>query len=81
MYVCMSVHTCVCMCMYCVYIMCVGEELVSSGGLGEGQGWGKPHTVKPVLSDHVWAHKEWSLYGGGLLKEVKMNKILPFGHD
>ena len=26
-----------------------------------------PHTVKPVLSDHVWALKKWSLNTGGLL--------------
>ena len=32
------------------------------------------NTVKPVLSDLVWAHKKWSLYEGGLLKEVKMNR-------
>ena len=26
-----------------------------------------PHTVKPVLIDHVWALKKWSLNTGGLL--------------
>ena len=31
-------------------------------------------TVKSILSNHVLAHKKWSLYRGGLLKEVKMNK-------
>ena len=29
-------------------------------------------TVKPVLSDHAWAPKKWSLNRGGLLIEVKM---------
>jgi hypothetical protein len=31
------------------------------------------HTVKPALSDHVWAKKNWSLNGGGLLIEVEMH--------
>ena len=30
-------------------------------------------TVKPVLSDHAWAKKRWSLNRGGLLIEVKMH--------
>ena len=30
-------------------------------------------TVKPVLSDHAWAKKKWSLNRGGLLIEVKMH--------
>ena len=31
------------------------------------------------LSDHVWAHKKWSLYGGGRLKQVKMNRNTAIG--
>ena len=33
----------------------------------------KDCTVKPVLSDHAWAKKKWSLNRGGLLIEVKMH--------
>jgi hypothetical protein len=36
-------------------------------------------TVKPVLSDHVWAKKKWSLNGGGLFIEVEMYGIVTFG--
>ena len=28
------------------------------------------NTVKPVLSDHAWAQKKWSLNTGGLLVQV-----------
>ena len=31
------------------------------------------YTVKPVLSDHAWAKKKWSLNRGGLLIEVRMH--------
>ena len=31
------------------------------------------YTVKPVLSDHAWAKKKWSLNRGGLLIEVKIH--------
>ena len=30
-------------------------------------------TMKPVLSDHGWAPKKWSLNRGGLLIEAKMH--------
>jgi hypothetical protein len=36
-------------------------------------------TVKPALSDHVWAKKKWSFNGGGLLIEVEMYGIGTFG--
>jgi hypothetical protein len=36
-------------------------------------------TVKPALSDHVWAKKNlWSLNGGGLLIEVEMYGVPTF---
>ena len=35
-------------------------------------------TVKPVLSDHAWAKKKWSLKRGGLLIEVVKTQL---GHD
>ena len=44
--------------------------------------FGLGYTVKPILGDHMWAHKKWSLYRGSLLKEVKRwIGILPFRHD
>jgi hypothetical protein len=37
------------------------------------------YTVKPALSDNVWAKKKWSLNGGDLLIEVEMYGIATFG--
>ena len=36
-------------------------------------------TVKPVLSDHAWAKKKWSLNRGGLLIEVQMHSKASIG--
>ena len=36
-------------------------------------------TVKPVLSDHVWALKKWSLNTGGLLIKGACTVWLSFG--
>ena len=47
---------------YCVY-NCIPEALQHTYN----------NTVIPVLNDHAWAKKKWSLKRGGLLIEVKMH--------
>jgi hypothetical protein len=36
-------------------------------------------TMKPSLSDHVWAEKKWPFYRGGLLIGVEIYGIATFG--
>ena len=62
MYVCMYVCIIMYVCMYVYNYVCMYVQYKSNSG-----------TVKPVLSDHAWAKKKWSLNRGGLLIQVKMH--------